>query len=103
MAELAKTNPLPAGRYRMDLPPSGLPRLAAWTKANRGKVVVHTCVQHPERGIVVAFDVVGRPGAFPFGALGYPSTVDGPLDWLETNASQLEGLALVFLLWMLAS
>jgi len=97
-----KTNPLPAGRYTIDIPQSGVARLAAWTKVNRGKVVVHTCIAHPERGVVVVFDVVGKPGAFPFGALGYPSTVNGPLDWLETSASQIEGLALLFLLWMLA-
>lgn len=94
---LQKTNPLPVGRYTMDLPALSLPRLAAWAKTNRGKVVVHTVTSHPERGCVVHFDVVAKPGAFPFG-LGYPNAVHGEN---ESASSLLEELALLWVLWKL--
>lgn len=104
METLAKTNPLPAGSYRMVIPPSGLPRLAAWTKSNRGKVAVRTCV-HGERGMVVSFDVIGKPGAFPFGALGYPavatsSSTGALLDDVFGSTSELENALVLFALWL---
>ena len=109
---LAKTNPLPNGLYSIDLssptssnPKDGVAVLAAWTKANRGKVIVHKVTVRPEGRTSVLFEVVGRPGAFPFG-LGYPtittSSTTGSLDeWIQTSASQFEGLALLYIFWEL--
>jgi len=106
---VAKTNPLPVGLYTMDLPASSAPRLAAWTKGNRGKVVVRKVVANErDSSCAVVFEVIGRPGAFPFGAVGYPTiatsstgSLDDPFAWISESASQLEGLALLFVLWQL--
>jgi hypothetical protein len=107
---VAKTNPLPVGLYTMDLPASSAPRLAAWTKGNRGKVVVRKVVANErDSSCAVVFEVIGKPGAFPFGAVGYPtiatssagSMLDDPFGWINESASQLEGLALLFVLWQL--
>lgn len=104
---VVKTNPLPVGMYTMDLPASSAPRLAAWTKLNRGKVAVRKVAAHPEdSSCSVLFEVIGRPGAFPFGAVGYPtiassstgSLLDDAFGW---NTSELETAALLFALWWL--
>ncbi len=105
---VAKTNPLPVGLYTMDLPESTVPRLAAWTKGNRGKVVVRKVEAHPGQGCAVVFEVVGKPGAFPFGAVGYPTIassstgalLDDAFGWMPST-TQLEGLALLWVLWQL--
>lgn len=107
----ATTNPLPVGMYAMHLPASSAPKLATWMRANRGKAVVRKVETHAnDSSCAVLFEIVGRPGAFPFGALGFPTVVtstaagsvlDDPLGWISESASQLEGLALAFVLWTL--
>ncbi len=98
MPAVARTNPLPVGLYDVDLStPAHAARLAAWEKANAGKVLVRGAT-----GRTVRFEVRGRPGAFPFGALGYPTVATsstGQSD--QTSSSDLEGLALVWILWKL--
>jgi hypothetical protein len=128
---VAKTNPLPNGLYWIDLfsPTSSAPNtkdgaaiFAAWTNANRGKVAVRRTETFPEPDLGgpirtwVLFEVVGPPGAFPFG-LGYPTITTDPDEastsatlpavpdfgeWLQGFAGNLEGLALIYVLWSLS-
>jgi hypothetical protein len=79
----AITNPLPRGVYRIDLfSPSeqaphvadGVPVFGRWRRANAHAVrVLEATAYHtePVRSRVV-FEVMGPPGAFPFGQLGPP-------------------------------
>jgi len=128
---VAKTNPLPNGLYWIDLfsPTSSAPNMkdgaivfTSWTKANAGRVKVRRTETFPEPllgGPIrtwVQFEVIGPPGAFPFG-LGYPSISTDPNesatsaepvvipefgDWLQGIAGNLEGLAILFVLWELS-
>jgi hypothetical protein len=104
---LAMKNPLPNGLYTMDLPTptsssskDGVAVLAAWTKANQGKVVVQKVTVQPEPGRTsVLFEVIGPPGAFPFG-LGYPTIVPSSTTTGDTEEqSELGWLALLYVLW----
>jgi hypothetical protein len=128
---VAKTNPLPNGLYWIDLfsPTSSAPNtkdgalvFTAWTKANAGRVKVRRTETFPEPALGgpirtwVMFEVVGPPGAFPFG-LGYPSISTDPNeastsatlpelpefgDWFQSIAGNLEGIALLLVLWELS-
>jgi len=123
-----KKNPLPNGLYWIDLfaPTSSAPNtkdgaaiFTAWTNANRGRVFVRRTEEFPEpllggpKRTWILFEVQQPPGAFPFG-LGYPTittnpdesstsatlpTVPDPLEWLQSSASSLETLALIYVLW----
>jgi len=111
MASVQTTNPLPNGLYSIDLsPPTSSSRkdgpavFAAWAKAHRDRVVVRRVVARDDGPTRIAFEVRGRPGAFPFGQLGYPTIatdVGSFADVLE-SASELEGLAVLFILWALS-
>ncbi|SRR5579872_5203792 len=92
---VANTNPLPLGKYAIDISePTRAARLAAWEKANAGKVVVRGA-----RGSAAVFEVLGRPGAFPFGALGYPTIASSSAAGEDETSASLETLALVWVLW----
>jgi hypothetical protein len=76
-------NPLAPGLYRLDLfSPTderpdvrdGIPIFGRWRKANEHAVrVVEAATYATEpRHTCVIFEVLGRPGAFPFGQLGAP-------------------------------
>jgi len=76
-------NPLSPGLYRLDLfSPTdarpdvrdGVPVFGRWRKANQHAVrVVEAATYATEpRHTCVVFEVLGRPGAFPFGQLGKP-------------------------------
>lgn len=125
-----KKNPLPNGFYWVDLfsPTSsspttkdGPPIFFAWVNANRGRVFVRRTEEFPEPDLGgpkrtwVLFEVQQPPGAFPFG-LGYPTIASGinepstsaviptapdPLEWLQGITGQLEGLALLYVLYQL--
>ncbi len=125
-----KNNPLPNGLYWIDLfsPTSSAPNtkdgaavFTAWTRANSGRVLVRRTETFPEPELGgpirtwVLFEVVGPPGAFPFG-LGYPTITTDPNeastsatlptipelgDWLQGITGNLEGLALLLVLWEL--
>lgn len=107
----ATTNPLAVGMYAIHFPASSAPKLAAWMRANRGKAIVRKVESNAgDASCAVLFEIVARPGAFPFGAVGYPTVVtstaagsvlDDPFGWISESASQLEGLALLFVLWTL--
>lgn len=85
----ATTNPLPPGRYQVDLwSPTpgvtvrdGVPIFNRWREANAARVrVLHAeCWATEPRQTRVLFEVIERPGAWPFGALGPPehATVSG--------------------------
>lgn len=124
-----RTNPLPTGLYWIDLfsPTSsspttkdGPPIFHAWAAANRGKVLVRRTTEFPEppfggpKRTWIMFEVVGPPGAFPFG-LGYPTIATAsdepstapmpdfpdPLEWLQSTTGMVEGLAILFIIWEL--
>jgi hypothetical protein len=108
------TNPLPVGRYQLDLwSPTdtkpvrdGVPVFNKWREKNAARVrVLHAeCWNTDPRQTRVLFEVLDRPGAFPFGALGKPNLlaqvgsaatfVDAvqflmdPLGALEANAAE---------------
>jgi hypothetical protein len=79
------TNPLPVGRYQLDLwspTPSkpvrdGVPVFNKWREKNAARVrVLHAeCWNTDPRQTRVLFEVLDRPGAFPFGALGRPNPI----------------------------
>lgn len=79
------TNPLPAGRYQLDLwspTPAkpvrdGVPVFNKWREKNAARVrVLHAeCWNTDPRQTRVLFEVLDRPGAFPFGTLGKPELV----------------------------
>jgi hypothetical protein len=79
------TNPLPLGRYQLDLwsPTNakpvrdGVPVFNKWREKNAARVrVLHAeCWNTDPRQTRVLFEVLDRPGAFPFGALGKPEPV----------------------------
>jgi hypothetical protein len=79
------TNPLPVGRYHLDLwSPTqakpvrdGVPVFNKWREKNAARVrVLHAeCWNSDPRQTKVLFEVLDRPGAFPFGALGKPVMV----------------------------
>lgn len=79
------TNPLPPGRYQLDLwSPTetkpvrdGVPVFNKWREKNAARVrVIHAeCWNTDPRQTRVLFEVIDRPGAFPFGALGKPNLV----------------------------
>lgn len=128
---VAKTNPLPNGRYWIDLfaPTASSPNtkdggaiFSAWVKANGGRVVVRQTQTFPEPGFGgpirtwVLFEVLGPPGAFPFG-LGYPTVSTGSPDdaqsatlpetplfgeVFEKLAGNLEKLAILYVLYELS-
>jgi len=118
----ATTNPLPPGRYQVDLwSPTpgvtvrdGVPVFNRWREANAARVrVLHAeCWNTEPRQTRVLFEVLDRPGAWPFGQLGPPehATVSGevgevgaisfadvvsflfdPLGTLEMSAAQAAG------------
>jgi len=78
-----RSNPLPPGRYQVDLwTPTeaapgvrdGVPIFRKWREANAARVqVLHaeTWATDPHQTRVL-FELTGRPGAWPFGALGPP-------------------------------
>jgi len=82
---LMLTNPLPVGRYQLDLwSPTdaqpvrdGVPIFNKWREKNSARVrVLHAeCWNTDPRQTRVLFEVDDRPGAFPFGALGKPVLV----------------------------
>lgn len=79
------TNPLPVGRYQLDLwsPTTakpvrdGVPVFNKWREKNAERVrVLHAETWNTDpRQTTVLFEVLNRPGAFPFGALGKPVLV----------------------------
>lgn len=79
------TNPLPVGRYQLDLwSPTdtkpvrdGVPVFNKWREKNAQRVrVLHAeCWNTDPRQTRVLFEVLDRPGAFPFGTLGKPNMV----------------------------
>jgi len=82
---MAIRNPLPLGRYTLDLwsPTAsapvrdGVPLFNKWREANAARVrVLHAETWNTEpRKTRVLFEVLDRPGAFPFGQLGKPELV----------------------------
>jgi hypothetical protein len=104
----------------------GVPIFAAWARANKGRVAVVTTQEFGEPGFGgpkrtwLSFRVTSPPGAFPFG-LGFPTIADDgaattsedtahapvveqpdPLAFLHDAAFNIEGLALLFVLWQLS-
>jgi hypothetical protein len=97
----------------------------AWTAANKGRVAVVRTQEFSEpplggpKRTWMLFRVDAAPGAFPFG-LGFPTvttdpettsettanvpivTQPDPLAFLHDAAFNLEGLALLFVLWQLS-
>jgi len=79
------TNPLPVGRYQLDLwSPTdskpvrdGVPVFNKWREKNatRVKVLHAECWSTDPRQTRVLFEVNDKPGAFPFGQLGKPIMV----------------------------
>jgi hypothetical protein len=79
------TNPLPVGRYQLDLwsptdakpVKDGVPIFNKWreTNAQRVKVLHAECWSTDPRQTRVLFEVNAKPGAFPFGQLGKPVMV----------------------------
>jgi hypothetical protein len=79
------TNPLPVGRYQLDLwsptdakpVKDGVPVFNKWREKNaeRVKVLHAECWNTDPRQTRVLFEVHDRPGAFPFGQLGKPVMV----------------------------
>lgn len=105
---VANRNPLPNGSYCIEVPTSSAPHFAAWALANRGKVAMRRGEPHGDRTRFY-FDVVGPPGAFPFGRLGFPSVVGDLTDDLLhalpggdlLTGSGLQTAALLFILYQL--
>ena len=111
------TNPLPVGRYQLDLwsptdakpVKDGVPVFNKWRERNaeRVKVLHAECWNTEPRQTRVMFEVHAKPGAFPFGQLGKPvmvaevgsaaTFVDAvqflmdPLGTLEASAAEAAG------------
>lgn len=78
------TNPLPTGVYRVDIKPELAPVFGTWRRAQKGKVHVIELEDGPAGTARVSFVVFRKPGAFPFGKLGYPvrgEVVGAMPDW----------------------
>jgi hypothetical protein len=89
------TNPLAPGVYRLDMPCPLAPAFGVWRRAQKGKVHVIELENGPNDTARVSFVVFGKPGAFPFGKLGYPrrGQVVGALpDWPDVVAFVLRPL-----------
>lgn len=82
----ANRNPLERGVYRVDFAPELAPVFGRWRRAQNGKVHLLELEDGPAGKARVSFAVFGRPGAFPFGQLGFPERGDvvGALpDWTD--------------------
>lgn len=104
---VANRNPLPNAPYCIDVETSSAPHFAAWAIANRGKVAMQGSKPLGERTRFF-FDVLGPPGAFPFGRLGFPTIIEpastsGDLADMFSfpSVGGLESLALLYLLYRL--
>lgn len=93
---VARSNPLEAGLYRLELSRDGAPAFGRWRRANGERVHVVSLEPHP-KGARVEFAVYKKPGAFPFGQLGYPeqarAVVGASVSWADAVHAVLSPLS----------